>query len=563
MSLNIVIDADVQTATAKIGKFVYTFKESFKEIEDTVKRTSSKVKQETDQIGNSVKSFGKSSQNALTALSLTIQDLPFGFIGIQNNLPGIVQGFTQMAAEAKAGTSVLSQLSSTLIGPTGLFLAFSAVTAAVTYAVQKYGSLSGAIDSIIGGSRQLTKEQKDIAANVAEESTKALTLYSLYKNLDGERTKQYEIIKKLNDISPEYFGNLDAEKTKIDDLKGSIDRYIDSFIGKIYIETQQKKITELATKYAEKISLVIDKEVELDNQREKAGNKIKNFIRDTELLAKTQQNASDIGIGLNQPYIKKTTQEVITQLKSDFQNALEQIFKSVGKFKNFIDIGEIFGDPKKSKALKEKVFPSIEDIFKELVYLRDKWTEDTSLFKYFEKASKGLEKFRKENVEVETKFKVPTTLALSPMMKQKMEELKKLAQEFTNVKEILTQTFFNPLENLFTNFFETGKFAFKSFADAVLKEIQRLVARIIATGIIKLLASILVPGGAAAVAATGLKSVSTGALADFLGGGVRNPSFGGVQGGGLGMSGQVALVLRGQDLVGAINRTNTTINRVG
>jgi len=78
-----------------------------------------------------------------------------------------------------------------------------------------------------------------------------------------------------------------------------------------------------------------------------------------------------------------------------------------------------------------------------------------------------------------------------------------------------------------------------------------------------LLASILVPGGAAAVAATGLKSVSTGALADFLGGGVRNPSFGGVQGGGLGMSGQVALVLRGQDLVGAINRTNTTINRVG
>jgi lambda family phage tail tape measure protein len=144
-----------------------------------------------------------------------------------------------------------------------------------------------------------------------------------------------------------------------------------------------------------------------------------------------------------------------------------------------------------------------------------------------------------------------------------MEELKALAQEFTHVREILTQTFFNPLQDLFTNFFETGKFAFKSFADAVLKEIQRLVARIIATGIIKLLASILVPGGAVAVAATGLKSVSTGALADFLGGGVRNPSFGGVQGGGLGMSGQVALVLRGQDLVGAINRTNTTINRVG
>jgi len=137
MSLNIVIDADVQSATAKIGKFVYTFKESFKEVENTVKNTANRVKQDTDNIGNSVKSFSKSSQNALTALSLTIQDLPFGFIGIQNNLPGIIQGFSQMSQEAKTGASVTSQLVTSLVGPAGLFLAFSAITAIVTLAVQK------------------------------------------------------------------------------------------------------------------------------------------------------------------------------------------------------------------------------------------------------------------------------------------------------------------------------------------------------------------------------------------------------------------------------------------
>jgi len=44
---------------------------------------------------------------------------------------------------------------------------------------------------------------------------------------------------------------------------------------------------------------------------------------------------------------------------------------------------------------------------------------------------------------------------------------------------------------------------------------------------------------------------------------IAGPSFGGVGAGAFGLSGQVNVVLRGQDLVGALNRTNTTINRVG
>jgi hypothetical protein len=203
MSLNIVIDADVQTATAKIGKFVYTFKESFKEVEDTVKRTSSKVKQETDSISNSVNSFGKSSRNSLTALSLTIQDLPFGFIGIQNNLPGIVQGFAEMSAQAKNGTSVLSQLKGALVGPAGLFLAFSAVTAIVTVAVQKYGSLSAAVNALFGILPKVNAQQKiyneavkEAAGDTATEEAK---LRILLKTLNELKRVQPDVVAGLRD----------------------------------------------------------------------------------------------------------------------------------------------------------------------------------------------------------------------------------------------------------------------------------------------------------------------------------------------------------------------------
>jgi hypothetical protein len=116
------------------------------------------------------------------------------------------------------------------------------------------------------------------------------------------------------------------------------------------------------------------------------------------------------------------------------------------------------------------------------------------------------------------------------------------------------------------NLFETGKFGFKAFADAVLKQIQQLVAKIIATGIISLIAN-LASGGFAGVggAAKGFGAVGQSILS-AIGLGVKktaNPSFGGVGPGSMGMSGQVNVVLRGSDLVGALNRTNATINRVG
>jgi len=64
----------------------------------------------------------------------------------------------------------------------------------------------------------LTKQQRDFAKNLAEESTEIVTLTSLYKGFEGNREKQLEIIEKLNKIAPEYFENLKGEKDSIDGI---------------------------------------------------------------------------------------------------------------------------------------------------------------------------------------------------------------------------------------------------------------------------------------------------------------------------------------------------------
>jgi len=148
------------------------------------------------------------------------------------------------------------------------------------------------------------------------------------------------------------------------------------------------------------------------------------------------------------------------------------------------------------------------------------------------------------------------------------DEIKKEAN-FTSATTLMQNTFFNPLTDLFDNFIQTGRFAFKEFANAILKAISQIVAKIIATGIIVLLASILFPGAGGIGATFGANIGSAISSAIGIGGGfgggnrVAAPTFNGVRGGSMQMAGAVNLQLRGSDLVGAINRTNATINRVG
>jgi hypothetical protein len=89
---------------------------------------------------------GKISQNAnkarqtITNLKLVIQDLPFGFIAIQNNIPNLLESFGALNTKSGGLRGALKDLAGQLIGPAGIFLAISTVTAAITFAIQKYGS---------------------------------------------------------------------------------------------------------------------------------------------------------------------------------------------------------------------------------------------------------------------------------------------------------------------------------------------------------------------------------------------------------------------------------------
>ena len=94
---------------------------------------------------------------ALTNLGRVAQDAPFGFIGIQNNLNPLLESFQQLKAQSGSTSGALKALGQSLIGPAGLGIALSLVTAAITFYTQYQQKAKTATKE----TTQSFKEQKD------------------------------------------------------------------------------------------------------------------------------------------------------------------------------------------------------------------------------------------------------------------------------------------------------------------------------------------------------------------------------------------------------------------
>jgi hypothetical protein len=552
-----------------------------------------------------IQDFSKKSTNALTSLSLALQDLPFGFIGIQNNLPGILKGFQDMSEEAKNGASVLSQLKGALIGPAGLYLAFSAVSAIVTKITLEYGSLGAALDAlftkqtkfnevIVRAAESLKEYNKAIITNneisgqaSASQNGQALAARALLATVldltktEAERKNALDRLKKLDE---ERFKNFDIEKGKIDGLKQAVEGYTRALIAQ-----------SVASKFVDQVS---NTSVELEKQR----NALQELYDQLDLLEKTYPNLAKeaknyrkeliesqgrLGAGMVEPakgvldYIstfKKIGEQegvikgLVKQLE-DLNTATLKAVQSASALASPFAEKELKGKkPKKEKEL------DLEELSRKARYAALKLEEqaDKNRLKYLQEQLKLEQQITKETFAQADKDMKADAEAFSKVNFKKLSEFTKpldeLQKSFEATKIFLQDIFFNPLQDLFKNFLDTGKFTFKEFGNVVLENLKRIVAQIAAQQVIQLLAQVLNPLGALAStgvltnpagnAGKGQKSILS-ALSNIFLGRVANPNFGGIESGQMGMSGSVNLVLRGTDLVGSINRTNSQISRVG
>lgn len=151
-SIKIKIQANAQEfkiVSDIINKELGKLGKNFEILEGNIKQTSNAMKG----FDNSSKKFNK----GLMSISLILQDLPYGFRGIQNNIPALVQGmgvlYLAISAVTAAMTYFVLQGDKMSKSTKSLFEGFKTFVNGV--ASDLYSALKPAFDSIVGSVREL------------------------------------------------------------------------------------------------------------------------------------------------------------------------------------------------------------------------------------------------------------------------------------------------------------------------------------------------------------------------------------------------------------------------
>jgi hypothetical protein len=510
-----------------------------------------------------VRDSASDARVALTNVSQVVQDLPFGFIGIQNNIPGVIQAFGNLTSGSTGLVGGLKAISAQLLGPAGIFLAFSVVTSAVTGLITKYGSLGAGLEAVFGSTVKLTQAQKDynkaLSESIGSSASEVVEINALVKIL-GDLSKplqeRYSAYVELNKIRPEVVAGISEESLAIGNYTKQLDINATAIRNLIFLEAKRAALTSVINKnVAEQTTL------EQDRPR---------LIADLLKAQKDEiESAKKIEQGLKTQGRFRTQESqnllLATKAYTDNINKQNELIKSYREYADSLtpvitNIANVDGATKKlTDSLKKqdevvkKPKKGRAGLFDYLVTEVDKGLIPIS------KLEGKLANLLKPNL---SPFQFQTPNLKNPLQNQ-IDALKLFVQKSEEAKNQFKDFFFDPVNALFTNFFETGKFTIQAFGDVLLAQVKKIVAELITSKILSLIAS-LIPGvgaGSAALKAGSAIGSFLSAGGSLLGRGAAN--FGGVQGGGMGMSGSVNLTLRGSDLVGAINRTNSQIQRVG
>lgn len=245
---------------------------------------------------------------AFAGLNNIVRDAPYGINGVANNI-------TQLT-DALFGASLAANLVTL-----GLSLA---VTAAVSLS-QKYGSLSNAIDELLGPSYNLNRINRDINKTLLEGQKEAqkevVALDSLYKaatDLNIPLTERNKIIDRLQKDYPKYLGNLSNEQIAAGKASVAYNKLRDSIIATAQARAIQDRIAEIAVK-------LLDLDIERTEKTSELTKAQQSLTKVNDQFAKSQQNSNNIGAGAIQRIDKYQASALglgatITSLQSRIQN---------------------------------------------------------------------------------------------------------------------------------------------------------------------------------------------------------------------------------------------------
>lgn len=446
---------------------------------DGLQKSTSKA---TDALNNVKKASG-SAQYALTNLSRVASDAPFGFIAIQNNLEPLIGSFGALQKETGSAGGALKALASSLAGPAGIAVGFSVVSALVTTAIQKYGSLSAALDALFSSTdaaaiaqQQLNKSNAEAVASVQGEISGINSLLAAAKDLSLTTEQRQNAVKKLNQDYPNYLGNITLEGINSDKTTASVNKLTSALERKAKIAGIEKLITKISEQQAQAY-------LDLQQNIRDTDSPLQKFVNGV-VQSVTGTNASIKAIsGLSKEFNQQQLQIKL------LQDARDQL--TIEQAKN--DGLELKADKikkEKNKTAKEEVRITA-DYWKELA---------------------------KVNVEQENAFSKGTTGLFGKGGNGVLKQIQDLqaagqlvADTFNKIGDAISGTLGPAFTQLFDDILSGSQTAFQAFGQAIAGIIKKLIAAAVTAAILAVIIGAATGGanfgGSAATFTGGFKAL--------------------------------------------------------
>lgn len=301
--VKIEFDFDLGNVPASAKKFA----EYLKGIEATSKETQAQLKtlgNEIDKTADKMSKTGdsiKKSNQQWTNLALVIQDLPYGFRGIQNNLPALVGG---------------------IAGMTGvIYLAASAVIALYTaYDMGAFKS-KASTEAAKAKTEELKKEKDAIDSiyrSTANETVEVSSLIAVLKSETETRNRKFSALEQLKKINPEIFNGLTLEKNAVIGIDDAYKNYIASLGTIIAVKIKQAELESIIEKRLKAEGVTLSQE-EKDLQATGKALNANRIAKATDLQQRREIVAQQIKEAKSQVVInglKKQEADILTQLQS-------------------------------------------------------------------------------------------------------------------------------------------------------------------------------------------------------------------------------------------------------
>jgi hypothetical protein len=288
-----IIPANLQQGVAAFGGGVRKASTDVAALGKSTINTSSQLKTLQASLGKVANPTNEATL-AMVNFGRIIQDAPFGFMGISNNLNPMLESFQRLKETTGTTGGALKAMASSLMGAGGLGIAVSVISSLlIVFGDKLFKSGTSAKEA----AKELSvydKGVKEAIGTISQEAGKVDILVSALKSGTLSRQESVAAIKELQAIAPAYFNTLNTEKLNIDQLIVAYGNYSKSLRTAAEAKGLEKQLDALIERRLDIEKILNPPQFTFDEK----GNQIRNVILENaaSLKARNQLQAEYNGL---------------------------------------------------------------------------------------------------------------------------------------------------------------------------------------------------------------------------------------------------------------------------